>query len=478
MALCVAASAPAWAADAQKPLVHTLPSSMALSFENLRLPGKERMGLAGASYLVEVAPHWWVGPAVFGAATGQRGGLFTWGTEAQGRWRLGDSSWGVAAGLSVTAGGGASAPVGGGLMLRPHLDLVRDFGGWQLGVGASHVRFPSGDIRSSQIGLSIMVDDDFAFTMPGQGGRTTTYTGRGGLGADRVLGFFGRYSRSGGNGAGLGHVGVRIEQSLNPYWAATIEAAGAAQGGSDGYAEGLIGLRAQLPLFNNRIALGARGALGLAGGGAVSTGGGLVGKAALTGRLQLTPRLSLEAEAGRARARHGGFSSPYGLLALGFELDSPRSLFDLDPMRTVANMEWSVALQDHTRVQRKDGSTRGLQTMGLKLRRDLTEHLYVTGQAYGAYAGGAGAYSIGLVGLGATTRWDAYSAGIEALAGASGGGGVANEGGAVVQPMVWVGRDLGRHVRLKAGAGVIRSVKGKLDSPVAELSMAFEFGVP
>ena len=51
-----------------------LPARVTVGFERLRLPGDERVGLLGASYVVELAPGWWLGPALYGAATGRRGG--------------------------------------------------------------------------------------------------------------------------------------------------------------------------------------------------------------------------------------------------------------------------------------------------------------------------------------------------------------------------------------------------------------------
>lgn len=54
-----------------------------LSFETLRLPGGEHMGLVGGAVLFDIDGRWAAGPAVYGAATGQRGGLFVGGIEVQ-----------------------------------------------------------------------------------------------------------------------------------------------------------------------------------------------------------------------------------------------------------------------------------------------------------------------------------------------------------------------------------------------------------
>jgi len=480
-AVLTGALAAAEAADNADLKIQQRPTSAMLGIERLRLPGGERMGLMGGAYVFELTPGWWFGPAVYGAATGHRGGLFTWGGEGQRRWRLTDE-FGVVAGLYVGGGGGAGAPVGGGLMLRPHADFMLDLGGWQAGITASQVRFPSGNIKSTQLGLLVMVEDRFAYAPPGHAGESVRFGGRGGLGADRMQVVLGRYSGRTDNAPPLSYVGLRLEQDWSRTFAATLEAAGAAQGGSDGYAEVLGGLSALFPLGTERIKVGARGALGLAGGGSVKTGAGPIGKAALTGRVQLTKRTWLQMEAGKAKSLKGEFGARYADVSFGMALSDLPKTGDWDARQTLHDMAWSISLQDYRRAARRDGSKRAMQLIGLKFERALSDHFYLTGQAISAVAGGAGAYSAGLVGLGATTgRWSKdlpWRAGVEALAGAGGGGGVASQGGAIVQPMAWIGRDLGTYSQLRLGAGVVKSVKGDLKSPVLDLTWSLAFGVP
>ncbi len=470
------AAQPAEALDGQS--LHTLPARVTLGIERLRLPGDEGLGLIGANYLLEMTPGWWLGPALYGAATGQRGGLFTWGAEGQRRWRL-DERWALAAGVYAGGGGGAGAPVGGGLMLRPHVDLMFDVGPWATGLTASQVRFPSGQIDSVQLGWQFELRDGFVFTRPGHQGQAVPFDGSGGMGAERIDAVLGRYGSGSGRGTSLTQVGIRLERPLGPVLAGTLEARGAAKGGSDGYAEMTAGLQALWPLGGETVRVGLHGALGLGGGGGVDTGGGTLAKLGLTGRLQWSPRWSLGLEAGRARAFGGGFNTPYAQVSVGMMLDERQSGdAGAAPARTVHDMEWSFSVQDYVRAQRKDGSVRGLSTVGLKFRRSLGEHLYLTGQGHGAVTGGAGAYSSGLVGLGASTGAGAWQAGAEAALGAAGGGGVANGGGAIAQPMAWLGRSLGPYGRLKLGAGYIKSLRGDLASPVVDVSWAMEFGVP
>ena len=128
------------------------PASARIGYETISLPGDEKMGLVGLAYLVQVRPGLCLGPAVYGAASGQRGGFFTIGAEAALCTQL-VGPLNLQTGLYVGGGGGAAAPVGGGLMLRPYANLLWDFGPFRAGVSVSSVNFPNGNIDSSQLGV-------------------------------------------------------------------------------------------------------------------------------------------------------------------------------------------------------------------------------------------------------------------------------------------------------------------------------------
>lgn len=467
--------------------LRSLPIEARLGVENITLPGSEVMGLVGGSYLLQWSPHWLAGPAVYGAASGHRGGFFVGGAELAYRAEL-SSNWRVEAGLFAGGGGGGAAPVGGGLMLRPHVDVLTRVGqSWGLqgvwaGVSASSVRFANGNIRSQQAGLVLLLDDQFIYTLPSLAGQPVSTEERGGVGFDRIQLVVGQdQPRAGGQGIGL--AGFRLDQWLSPhtYWG--IEAAGAAHGGADGYAEVLATLGLDHPIKGTPLSVGARVALGLGGGGAVSTEGGGLAKAGATLSWQLSRDVFVSLEGGAVTAPQGSFRARYAQASLGWELDHPG--------RGVANgtaassawidgMTWSLALEQVQDAARKDGRHQSLQSVGLQLTRPINDTWYLSGQAHSAFGGGAGAYSTGLVGLGAQTPRLAggWSGAVELLAGAAGGGGVHTQGGAVVQPMAKLQWRTGTQSRVYIGAGRIRSLSGELNSPVLELAWGLAFGVP
>ena len=305
-----------------------------IGFERVKLPGDEYVGLAGTTYLVDVTAveGLSVGPAVYGAITGQRGGFFTVGGEAAWRRQLA-GPLGVELGLYVGGGGGAGAAQGGGLMLRPHADLLWDFGPYALGLSLSRVCFPNGQIDSTQVGVVFNAINDFRYVPVQKLGMPVRGSGRAGLGFDRVQIVTGLYRTQSGqlraDGTALprniGTVGVRAEQAFSPYAYWGLEANGAAQRTVAGYAEYLGTLGVETEVVSNRVNLGGRVALGMGGGGGIQTAGGGLAKAAVYGVIRLSPDFGLSLEGGMVSAPRRHFRAAYGSAALVWALDGPAS---------------------------------------------------------------------------------------------------------------------------------------------------------
>ena len=465
--------------------LRTLDARVRLDGEFVHLPGHERMGLVGLTELLNVGGEWWVGPGVYGAATGKRGGLFVPGVE--GAWSHPFNDWlAVDAGVFAGGGGGAAAPVGGGLMLRPHMDLVFRFPGFYTGPTFSKVWFTSGQINSSQFGWMLNVDSSFRYRPADFTGATDgSATGLGFNQVDATVTMV--HPRQSVNTSGapltqrIGLVGLRAERNVDgPFWAG-IEAAGAGSGGVAGYAEvlGTAGLR--FPVVGDRLSLDVRAAAGLGGGGGIDPGGGILVKAAAGTTLRLTDALSIGAEVGAVDApRHAHYKAETAAVSLDWALDVPQhdlgDWFDTRP-GVPTRMEFGAGVE-HYNAARKDGTTRPLEAVVLQVNRFVAPDVYVTGQAHSAFAGGAGAYSVGLFGVGAqlpvTQR---LRLGLEALAGAAGGGGVDTVGGAVMQGRAYADLALTDSLSLRVGAGKIKSVHGGLDAPVVDAALVFSFGV-
>ncbi len=458
-----------------------LPGRARLGYETVTLPGDEKMGLVGLSYLVQPAAGLCLGPAVYGAASGQRGGFFTIGAEGA----LCTQVYGplnLVAGLYVGGGGGAAAPQGGGLMLRPHVDLLWDFGRFRAGVSWAKVWFPNGDIDSDQFGVVLDLPVSFGYQPPGGPSLSSWGGQRSGMGFDRFLAVAGVYApRSGSLGVSgaplpshIGYLGARAEAQLLPALYIGLEANGAASGGVDGYAEILGTLGSDVALGDSGLRLGGRVALGMGGGGDVPTGGGLLAKAAADLVVPLSRDLGLGLEAGWVYAPQSGYDAPFASLALRWSLDPLPGVAPV-PVR----QEWSAGAEVFYDAARKDGSSRDLQSVSFKYSRFVGDTLYLSGQVQSAYQGGAGGFSVGLFGIGGLWRsGQGLLAGAELLAGAAGGGGVDTGSGAVLKPMAYLGWELTPSASLRLGGGWIKAPNGELSSAVLDLSVVFAFDVP
>ena len=456
-----------------------------LGVENIKLPTGPSMGMVGVTYLVEAAPGIYLGPAAYGAISGNQGGFFTVGGEVA--WQQALTSklsfqTGIYAGGG--GGGGGSALWGGGLMLRPHADLLWDFGGGVMaGVTASYVGFPQGgNVHSSQLGVTLAFDTAFNTTRPDYIQHHLSVEGRQGFGIDRAVATFGAYfpeaSTKKNDGSAspsqMAYAGVRLEQFLNPnlYWG--IEAAGAASGGVAGYAEFLGTVGAETALFSNTT-VGGRVSLGMGGGGGVSVGGGLLTKVAGYLTYDLTEALHLSLEGGYAVAPDGDFKASFASGNLVLDLDHP---YRVGGTPRITENEFTFGSSHYFNAKMKSGDARSLDLVTIRLNRYLNDAVYLTGQAHSAYNGGAGSYSVGLVGLGYRSFpvLPHLIVGAEFLVGAAGGGGVDSAGGAVLQPMAFVEYKWTQSLGLKVSAGEMKSWNGGLNTAVLDIAVDFDYG--
>lgn len=492
-----AESAATGAADTAS--LRSKPALLRLSYEVLELDSaaslrNETLGLAGVHYLVNVHPDWYLGASAFGALQGERGGFFTGGFTL-GTGRRFASKWSVDTALFVGGGGGGSAPQGGGLMLRPHLAISRDVGGMVLGAGVSHVRFPNGDIDSTQLNLNLGIPFDIYYGRARDIGKTVESGDLFGLALKKSewIVAVGEYRPADNAKTTTGQamttplkrVGFEYRQYVDVRRYYFIEAAGASGGESDGYAELLAGVGYRLPLLSPRLHLGAGLALGGAGGGRADTGGGLVAKARLGLDYDITQALKLGLEAGRIEGA-GSFSANFAGLHLGYRLGEIATGRSGQTWQTGANVRlapWRLAAVQHTSLDaaRKNGQRQTLSLVGFKIEKFLSPRVYLTGQAHGAYTGDAGGYAVGLVGAGWETplRKDGrLSFNAELTAGAAGGGGVDVGGGAIVQPQLGLTWRVNDQLAARLEAGKVHALDGALDSTVIGLGLQFEFSRP
>ncbi len=454
-----------------------------VSAESLRLPGNERMGLLGFSATADFGAFH-LGPSLYGAARGERGGFFTFGLEGGLRSRpFPTLPLELEAGLFLGGGGGGAAPQGGGLMLRPHLGASVQVGPTRWGLAWSRVRFPNGDIDSAQLALTLGFTTDRLWA-PERDPRA--YRGSVAWTDQRleveVLRVQPRASVETRNGTPQGAFelgGVSFATTLQGPWFRFLAVAGAVRGASSGYAQGLAGLGWQRRLVGP-LGLELRVAGGLGGGGNVDTGGGLL--------LSAEAALAMQTEGWRAslglgqlRAPGGSFQNPSLVVRVAHTFATPAPAAAGGPLLTFDLAHWRLGsgLLTYRVAPRQEGGVRTLQMMTLRADRVLGGGLYLTGEAGTATGGGAGGYATGLAGLGLESReWAQQRLFLEGAVGGGGGGGVQSGGGLLASLRAGWRWALPLGLGVEASAGRVRAPHGTLDTATYGLAMNLRFRTP
>ena len=466
------------------------PAAVEASVTSLRMPTGQRVSMLGMSYLLALNDDWGFGPSAYGAAKGNFGGLITFGATAQRRWRLSASTH-LAASLYVGAGGGLSSSqihFGGGLMLRPEISIRTEVNDWYVGTSLSYIDFPSGNVHGGGISVVLGRAVNFASFSPRDAGREASISSRTGLGFDEISLFGGAYSprasslnRSGVPMSGRMYTaGAELRRYFVPgsWWG--VEAAGAAHGGADGYMEGMGVAGQDWSVGGSALRVGAELGLGLGGGGNVDTGNGWLWRAGPTVRWQSPWGASLHLDAGLVDSLSGRFSARYVRAGLTLPLDLGASAGD--DVGVVREQSLGIGVMHLPHVRFKDGSTDAITPLVLLMTHEFSPHIYGVAQAGSAAWGHAGAYSIGLFGLGAQSSpaFGGMRFGVEGLVGAAGGGGVDVSGGGVAQGEVWA-QWTGDRLRLRAGVGQWRTLRAdagqRQSSSLFEINLGYAFGV-
>ncbi len=471
------------------------PTAIRITYESLRLPGGEDMGMLGGDLLLNVSDNVRLGVGSYGAVRGERGGFITLGVEGELQHRL-SPNWQSHVGLFVGAGGGRGGFTlsGGGLMLRSDVGLTyetADYGNF--GFGISHVNFPSGVIKSTQPYINYELPFNTLLN-PGWNDRPPNTNER----LDPIqpganeFALVSRYYkipssvvRDNGQpqSSSLKLLGVEWLSYFDDNWFLKVESEGAMGGENTGYMQILLGGGYRLPISKNTT-IKLHAAAGPAGGGGADTGGGVLLDAGIGLQQNITTNTAIELSLGKIRAPSKSFEAvslglklnyQFGLPSVGSEAVSWSALNDFDTKQLrvrVANQTYFKA----DPLWRANFIDDPVSNLGVQIDYFVTPHVYITGQGLAAYAGKAGAYMVGEVGVG--TKWpvtDHLFIEGEALLGAAGGGGLAVGGGLVAQGNASVGYKLTDSLSIMATAGRMEALKGNFKANVAGISLAYEF---
>ncbi len=474
-----------------------VPTRLSLSYEELRLGGQETMGLLGGSYAVRPGGPIDVGLAVFGAARGERGGFFTGGATA-GLHHMLTGRLHFDADVFAGAGGGGSAPQGGGFMLRTHAGLSLDFDTVSVGAGYAWVDFPNGNITSDHLVVSAShpfglllgggwrddSDIDIAEAVPGTHQKPQVQSFDAILVVASPVG--GTRNTAGEAQEGdMAMIGVAWERVLSPGSFLELSVVGSMGGAGDGYAQGVCDLGARVVLSPS-LDLVLGGGLGLAGGGKVDTGGGLIGDVFVKLEQSLGRGYHLGGGVGAVGAADGDFLATRLHLDFGYDFETPVPTGGWRVQGSQVYRPGHLRLRlAHQTEQPADGALRKggtpdrtINLAGLKGDIMITRSLLLSGQVLSAYDGGAGGYAAGLAGLGgewAAGRRSPWLFGVETLIGAAGGGGIVVDGGLIAQATAGLGYRTGGVTDAWLRLGRSGSLRGSFERTVVSVELGFRF---
>lgn len=382
-------------------------------------------------------------------------------------------------------------------MLRPHAGLTLRLGKQNyIGTGVSHITFPDGSIRSTQLYVSY----EHAFDALIHGGwlERTYYQGTSKASLPALEKEFGAVYRryfvpadvetSGGKSQHdtIGLMGAEWTGYLNDNLFIKSEIEGAMQGESNGYMQILLGGGYRFSL-TERTFFKLAAQIGVAGGGAVDTGGGFLVNGEALLQQYIADHLYLSASGGYVNAPDGSFEAATAGLQLGYRYGTPLVHKGIYPLSALADYDrhfFRIRTTHQTYLKsgndnwRTHHSDLDVDNLGFQLDYFATDRIYLSGQGLAAYGRGkAGAYMAGLIGAGVhfPLMDTPFFLDLEGLSGAAGGGGLAVGGGLVWQVNAGIGYKLREAFSIMATIGHIDAPKGDFEAHVVGVSIGYQF---
>lgn len=467
-----------------------------LTAESLRLPASKKMGMVAGNLLFGVSDKVRLGVGTYGAISGERGGFITLGIAGELLQSLGNS-WSSHAGLFAGAGGGHGGRLlaGGGMMLRAGVGFSYEKSGYgDFGFGISHIRFPTGAIASTQPyiqyqhafytvlspgWLSYASDTDAsAEHIVRADANEISVVARHYTIPDSALGNIGQLQQN-----RMQLLGVEWLTYPTKNWFIKLESEGAIGGESKGYMQILAGGGYRLPLSSSTV-LKFAAAAGPAGGGGVDTGGGLLLDAGMSLQQKIATRTALEFSVSQLRAPSSNFRAQSVAVKVNYHFGVPvvsSSAIPWGAMRSFDAQKFRLRAVNQTYFSadyrwRNQYAGNAVSTLGVQADYFVSPTFFVTGQGLAAYAGEAGAYMTGQLGVG--RRWSAAEHWFvegEGLLGAAGGGGMEVGGGLIAQANASLGYHMTDYLSLLGTAGRIQAMQGKFKANVIGVSLAYQF---
>ncbi|MHB0754210.1 hypothetical protein [Polaribacter sp. M15] len=466
---------------------------LSIKMPETNIPNEKNMGFTGIHYNLMLNEWAYAGAGIYGAVSGSRGGFFTLGVNAGIKKYLGKDFY-VDTGFHLGAGGGATAPDGGGIFILPHLNLGYDFKNFSINSGWSYVNFfDDGEIKGNQfiVGLEIPLDytysdykmseNEYDFDMLQNSDwninskKTSLMFHQNNL---KIKGDIDNPNIKRYGNATIRLAGFELANYFNKNWFAFLKVDGAFDGIKAGFMDVFLGGGYLLPINKNNTNILAKFGVGAAGGGGVDTQGGFLLYPDVSIEQRIFNDFFLSINKGYVISPNSHFNT--SSLGVGLKYYVERSGIISDKSFTSGKFKGFEVVIKHDLYldAERDGTipTEDLHQIALQINFDLTKNIFVAGQTAFASFGNAGAYAEGIVGLGARTNPflnDKVTVFGQVLAGAAGGGDISTGEGLIFKPAAGFNYKLNNSLSFRTSAGYVKAKGGDLSSVMFNLGIKY-----
>jgi len=421
------------------------------SGESLEMPDEPNIGMHGIGYdifgLVKKVPRLYFTINSYSAITGDRSGIFSFGSGIGYKQPLFDEFLSLDYGFFIGGGGGGGAPDGGGLITRFHFDVEKPISDLiALRLGVSRFDFPTGDIGSTNLTAGLVfntlfyraksIDEPLEYSSYNNANRKVrvgfVYTMYNTFQKGPVSPGHSTYVQ----GSKIGLAGIQFDQFFTSNFYVSVEGNGAFKGGVDGYASYLLGVGWQQYLLGNLFA-DARVLGGPSGGGGIDIGGGASFQTEIGIGLTLFKEYEAKILAGKMFAPGGDFETQYFDFVVSkiIHLYRPNkddkgrdNNYELEGYKTD---RYSFSVFNRTYIPPRIRDKNGLlydshfNLIGLGVEKVISNWFSLRGSTVWAYQGSYGAYGEAWGGIKLNQLlFNKWYANAKLMAGVGGGGGI------------------------------------------------------
>ncbi|NIJ44332.1 hypothetical protein FHR24_000771 [Wenyingzhuangia heitensis] len=476
-------------------LVEKLNSRIRFSGDIVKMNDEPNIGFIGHGYevfgLLPQKENVYFGVNSYSALTGIRSGFIVFGVSGGVQKNLFSDWLDYDLGLFLGGGGGSGAPDGGGLMVRPHLDLQAKISDkLSLRAGVSAVKFPSGEINSFHINVGAVIHTHTYVTH----NTSSSYKENSNSifkDIDISMLSMNLFNYSKGplktdfevdkSAPVISLLGVMLKSHQENNLYGIVKVGGAFIGEVDGFMMLLSGIGYELPV-NKWLMLDAKALVGGAGGGAVQFGGGLATQIEAGIGVNISDYL-FQVNLGNTYAPNGNFQSNHLDVSVGkkFGLYSNSSNDKITVVNKNDVEKEDFSFSTFNRVYVSSGEIdkigreydRVFNLIGFEVEKNINKNFSLIAATVWAYQGNYGAYAEGWLGLqyyySLAKNWKITT---KTLLGAGGGGNINLGSGMAYQYALGVQKKINTRWSFIANLGQIRPVsKGNFTPVLVDLGL-------